>query len=128
MLALPTALRLYAEAGLSFEAALGTYARLGHVVIAPDRILLWRPVWTNHPGRWLEPGSPEWAEADAWFVGLLVGGSIAWALAQMPHARPWLCWYRRFRNPRDGLHLYPTAQWLARCSPPKPQQPELART
>lgn len=107
MTAIQQAAELYAKNGQVLASDLTMYLKHGYVDVSPDRLILFRP-YSREKGveHWLE----DFGQADAWFIGLAVGGGgcLKKFLQLMPYYLPFVSWRRAFKNPKDQLHVYPT--------------------
>lgn len=80
------------------------------LLLMPELTALLKPVRRDRPAEWEQLAhSP--ADADAWYVHLLVGDlALARRLAACLPLLPWFCFQRGLRSPQP--HLIPTPRLL----------------
>jgi hypothetical protein len=107
---LSIAKELFTRADWPFEEDLARYLQHGYVCSSPERFLMFRPVDSSDPLKWVS-----WGKADAWWVQAAVGGpGIRWFLQMIPEVPSKIMWCRGFRG--DGRRrLVDREQLLKHC-------------
>ena len=111
MSALLAARSLFENHGQNFEEQLGWYLGRGVVISLPDRFIMAKPINASR-------GDDEWdvRDADAWYVHVAVGANcLGWFMRQAPFRLPLLAWRRR-KDPKNRLRVYPSARFSSLTS------------
>lgn len=106
--------RYYSASRRSLQADMAALAANpgGVVLFSPALVALMRQVHHREPQSWELLEEPPSAQADAWYVHLMVG-DLAWArrLARKLPPMRWLCFQRGVRSPRP--HVWPWHRLLS---------------